>query len=86
MKAILILLAGLSVAGCQTTPRWDRQFGSATRAAIASQTLHPGAGANLDPVTGVDSAAALGAQQRYERSFAQPETKAPTFLINTAGQ
>lgn len=86
MKAILILLAGWSAAACQTTPNWDSQFGNSTRAAIASQTLHPGAAANPDPVAGVDSAAALGAQKRYEHSFAQPEPKAASFLINTVGQ
>lgn len=87
MKRFLILLASLTATACvQTTPRWDAQFGNAVRAAIASQTIDPGAAANRDPVLGADSTAALGAQRRYEQSYAQPESKAPTFLINTAGQ
>jgi len=87
MNRFLLLLAALASTACvQTTPRWDSQFGNSVRAAIASQTIAPGAAANRDPVAGVDSAAALGAQRRYEQSFAQPESKAPTFLINSTGQ
>lgn len=87
MKIFLFVLASCATTGCvQTTPRWDSQFGHAVHTAIASQTIHPGAAANPDPVAGIDSAAALGAQKRYERSFAQPEPQASAILINAIGK
>jgi hypothetical protein len=86
-KSFLLLLASLPLAACvSTTPHWDSQFGQSVRTAVASQTLHPAAGARRDPVTGLDGQAALGAQQRYEHSFAQPEPAPPSILINTAGK
>lgn len=86
-KSLYVMLASLPLAACvSTTPHWDSQFGQSVRAAVASQTIHPGAGANLDPVSGIDGKAALGAQKRYERSFAQPEPPPPSILINTTGK
>jgi hypothetical protein len=90
MKRFLLLLASVATvatSGCvQTTPHWDSQFGNAVRGAIASQAIDPNAAANRDPVTGIDNAAALGAQQRYEHSFKQPEPRANVTLINTSGK
>lgn len=87
IKSLSLALACLPLAACvQTTPRWDAQFGQSVRAAVASQVLHPDAAANRDPVSGVDGAAAQGAQKRYERSFAQPEAHALPVLINAAGR
>ena len=87
MKRLLLLLASMATTACvETTPHWDSQFGHSVRGAIASQTIDPNAAANRDPVTGIDSAAALGAQQRYEHSFKQPEPQANVTLINTSGK
>lgn len=87
MKSLFILLASLSTAACvETTPQWDRQFGNSVHAAVASQRFNPGEAVNRNPVTGIDSAAALGAQKRYERSFAQPESQANSSLINAVGK
>ena len=86
-RLFFLLLASLPLADCvSTTPHWDSQFGNAVRGAIASQTIDPNAAANRDPVTGIDNAAALGAQQRYEHSFKQPEPRANVTLINTSGK
>jgi hypothetical protein len=87
MKRFLLLLATVATSACvQTTPHWDSQFGNAVRGAIASQTIDPNAAANRNPVTGIDAAAALGAQKRYEHSFKQPEPRANITLINTSGK
>ena len=86
-KPFFLLLATLPLAGCiSTTPYWDSQFGQSVRTAVTSQTLHPGAAANRDPGAGIDGKAALGAHQRYEQSFAQPEPIPPSILINTVAK
>jgi type IV pilus biogenesis protein CpaD/CtpE len=80
MLALAFLGAGMQ--GCaQTTPQWDRQFGSATRDNLAAQVLDPAAAANRNPAVGIDGRAAKGAHDRYQSSFAQPES-APLALIN----
>ena len=79
-----LLAAGLS--GCMhTTPQWDRQFGSATRANLAAQTLDPSASANRHSATGIDGRAAKGAHDRYQRSFAQPESAPPPLIVTSGG-
>ena len=86
-KSLFLLLAAVPLAACvHTTPRWDSQFGQSVRTAVASQALHPEAGANPAPVTGLDGKAAVGAQKRYEHSFAQPEPQAASILINAIGK
>lgn len=84
--SLFLILASLAMTACvQTTPHWDMQFGRAARSAIASQTLNPAA-ANADPVAGIDGQAALGARKRYERTFAQPESQAPSMMTNMSGK
>lgn len=78
------LLAGLLQGCVNTTPMWDAQFGAATRANLAAQVLDPGASSNRNPAVGVDGRAAKGAHDRYQRSFAQPES-APAPLVISAG-
>ena len=80
-----VLLAGL-LAGCvSTTPQWDAQFGDATRSNLAVQVLDPAASANRNPALGVDGRAAKGAHDRYQRSFAQPESAPPPLVISAGG-
>nr|WP_269143668.1 hypothetical protein [Massilia phyllostachyos] len=75
------------LAGCvNTTPRWDAQFGAATRANLAVQVLDPAAGRNQNPTLGVDGRAAKGAHDRYQRSFAQPESAPPPLVINAGAR
>ena len=85
IRLTTLALLGACLQGCvQTTPQWDRQFGSATRANLAAQVLDPAAAANKHPATGIDGRAAKGAHDRYQRSFAQPES-APSALFNANG-
>lgn len=79
MSAAVLALVTLS--GCvATSPAWDRSFGSAVRASLAAQVINPAASGNLDPVTGIDSRAAIGAQQQYEKSFSQPGGYQPAMV------
>ena len=60
------ILSNTMLAGCvHTSPQADRDFGSAVRAAVASQTLDPAAAANTNPVTGMDGTSARLAHQRH---------------------
>ena len=72
----------LLLSACATTPHADARFGQSVRATFASQVAQPAAVRNADPVTGVDGRAALGAQERYERSFepAAAAGPAPTII------
>lgn len=90
MKTMIRFLLPALVAAClqgcmHTTPEWDRQFGSATRANLAVQVLDPAAAANRNPATGVDGRAAKGAHERYQRSFAQPESAPAPIFFTTGG-
>jgi outer membrane murein-binding lipoprotein Lpp len=79
-------LAALVLAGCVSpAPRFDSHFGEAVRANLAAQVANPAAAANPNPVQGMDGRAARGAQERYEKSFAQPEAP-PSSLVGTAGR
>ena len=86
LAALLASLLAASLSGCMhTTPEWDRQFGNATRANLAAQTLDPGASANRHSATGMDGRAAKGAHERYQRSFAQPESAPPPLIVTSGG-
>lgn len=62
----------LLVAACSTTPQYDTRFGDAVRQARLAMTVNPNAGANPDPVAGIDTQSALEAQKRYHDSFRSP--------------
>jgi hypothetical protein len=79
IAALLLLQA------CSSAPRVEKSFGSAVRANLSAQTIDPRGAANTDPVAGIDGPAALAAQERYLRSFTQPDTKASAPLLNTLG-
>lgn len=83
---LLPALAAACLQGCMhTTPEWDSQFGTATRANLAAQVLDPAAAANRNPATGVDGRAAKEAHERYQRSFAKPEAPPPPIFFSTGG-
>lgn len=69
-------LLALLLAGCASTPRWDNHAGDAVRATLSAQVANPQAGQNRDTVAGVDGRAAGAAQERYRRSWQQPQEKA----------
>ena len=81
--AVLALLA-CGAQGCVSgTPRWDSQFGAATRANLAAQTIDPAAGNIRHPTAGLSGPAARAAIDNYERSFAQPDTGQPAPMIRS---
>jgi type IV pilus biogenesis protein CpaD/CtpE len=83
---LLPALVAACLQGCMhTSPEWDRQFGTATRANLAAQVLDPAAAANRNPATGIDGRAAKGVHDRYQRSFAQPESAPPPIFLTTGG-
>ena len=79
IAALLLLQA------CSNAPRVDKRFGAAVRANLNAQTIDPRGAANTNAVTGIDGPAALAAQERYQRSFSQPDAKAAAPLLNTLG-
>lgn len=62
-----------TLAACTTTPRLDQQFGSRTRQDQDQQILHPEAGLNQTPVTGLDAPVATAVFDNYVRSYRTPE-------------
>ncbi|WP_051971942.1 hypothetical protein [Massilia sp. 9096] len=78
---VLAALFGAALAGCSSTPRFNGQFGDAVRANLSAQVLDPAAASNADPVAGVDGAAALAAQERYQRSFKERDANANQPMI-----
>ena len=47
--------------------------------------ITPAAGANTNPAHGVDGAAALAAQERYQRSFKEKDPSASQPMIVVSG-
>lgn len=76
----------LALAGCSTSPRTDDHFGAAVRANLAAQVANPAASNNANPALGIDGHAARAAQERYQKSFVQPEEQAKPALILGSGQ
>lgn len=76
----LLVLAAL--AGCAAkTPQLDQQFGEATSAAKAQQTINPDASRNTDPVAGLDGQAANDVIDQYHKSYKQPPPPVNIFNI-----
>ena len=48
-------------------------LGDATRATLAMQVLDPDTSRARHPVTGMDGRSAAAAQQRYQKSFSEPQ-------------
>ncbi|NVI83391.1 pilus assembly protein [Janthinobacterium sp. BJB401] len=76
-----VLLAALAASGCAATPNLDRQFGHSVAQLRARQVLPPQAGANRDPVAGIDGKAAQAAYAAYQKSFAAPAPQGAAFTI-----
>lgn len=69
----VIMLAGVLSACVETAPRYEAEFGNATRATLKAQIINPDAGNNPDPVAGLDGQAANDALENYQKSFAKPD-------------
>lgn len=77
-----VLLIACTAGGCASSPAIDASFGQSVRSSVAAQVFNPAAAANLTPVVGIDAAAALGAQQQYQKSFAEPPARAAAMVTN----
>lgn len=74
MRKPLALLVLALLGGCatSTTPNYDARFGDAVRQARLRMTMNPNAGANPDPMAGMDGRSAREAVGRYQDSFKSP--------------
>lgn len=73
-------------AGCvSTTPNYDRHFGAAVRDTLAAQVADPAAGANHDPVRGLDARSARNALERYQKSFSEQQAAPASMTTGGAG-
>ena len=77
----VITLIGLLTACAETAPRYEAEFGNATRATLNAQIINPDAGNNPDPVAGLDGRAARDAINNYQKSFAEPKPTESGFNI-----
>lgn len=79
--ATILALVGPLTACVEPAPRYEAEFGNATRATLNAQIINPDAGNNPDPVAGLDGRAARDAVNNYQKSFAQPEPTENVFNI-----
>ena len=77
-------LAALS--GCSGTPRFNEHFGASLRANLSAQVLDPTAAVNANPTLGIDGMAARTTQERYQRSFKEPDSGSDQPLIGSGGR
>lgn len=85
MRTPLTLLVLALLGGCaaSTTPNYDARFGDAVRQARQRMTVNPNAGANPDPIAGMDGRSVREAVGRYHDSFKSPP--AVVNVINIGG-
>lgn len=74
-------LVSVLTACAETAPRYEAEFGNATRATLKAQIINPDAGNNPDPVAGLDGRAARDAINNYQKSFAEPMPTENVFNI-----
>jgi len=85
-KPIAYVAALLLIGGCSTAPRFEKNFGATVRANLAAQTIAPQNAANVNPAHGIDGPAARAAQERYQRSFTQPQSEPAPVARMLGGQ
>ncbi len=79
--ATAITLAGILSACVEPAPRYEAEFGDATRSTLRAQIINPDAGNNPDPVAGLDGRAARDAVNSYQKSFREPQPSENVFNI-----
>lgn len=77
-------LSGCAAVGFSTTPQWDGRFGADVRTALAQQVIHPDAGRDAGPVTGMDGRAARSAYERYQKASSEPVPQSASFTIGVS--
>jgi type IV pilus biogenesis protein CpaD/CtpE len=60
-------------------------MGEAVSLTMAQQVMNPAAGANRDPVSGVDGKSAKSSYDTYQKSFQAPQPQQNVFTIGVAG-
>ena len=83
--ATVLTLAGVLTACVEPAPRYEAEFGNATRATLNAQIINPDAGNNTDPVAGLDGRAARDVIDNYQKSYAKPEKPQNVFNIGVGG-
>lgn len=83
--ATALTLVGVLTACVEPAPRYEAEFGNATRATLNAQIINPDAGNNPDPVAGLDGRAARDAINNYQKSYAKPEKPQNVFNIGVGG-
>jgi len=87
-QLLLMLCAG--AAGCAamqaSAPPPRQPEGEITRAAFAQQVLDPDTSRRRDSASGQDGRSAASAQQRYQKSFAEPVQQTGAFTVGVTGQ
>jgi hypothetical protein len=86
--AIIALAISLGCAGkpAQRETMLDKYWGSSFESARYNQLLNPDAGKNLDPVVGMDGAAAGQTMDRYREGFkAGPSKNVYNLNVGTIG-
>ncbi len=74
------------VVGCAAPNRLETDFGNSFNLAISNQILDPGAGKNIEPVSGLDGEAAQVTLEKYRKDFEKPPAPVPyTLTIGTGG-
>lgn len=84
--ATVLALTGVLTACVEPAPRYEAEFGHATRATLNAQIINPDAGNNPDPVAGLDGRAARDAINNYQKSFADPKPTENVFNIGVGTQ
>ena len=86
--AIIALAISLGCAGkpAQKETMLDKHWGSSFESAKYNQLLNPDAGKNLDPVVGVDGAAAGQTMDRYREGFKEKSSTGVSLGITSSGQ
>ena len=79
--ATALTLVSVLTACVEPAPRYEAEFGNATRATLNAQIINPNAGNNPDPVAGLDGRAARDAINNYQKSFAEPKPNENVFNI-----
>jgi uncharacterized lipoprotein len=84
MKQLTCYVVLAALAGCSTTPNYDKHFGDAVRQAKSAMTINPKASADPDPVTGIDGQAAAETVTRYQDSFKTPPPPPPLISLSAS--
>ena len=82
----ILTIAVMLTACVEPAPRYEAEFGNATRATMKAQIINPDAGNNPDPVAGLDGRAARDAINSYQKSFAEPKPAENVFNIGVGTQ